>query len=68
MQETNNRHFKYFNSGTHGYNIMEVTLEKLTCTMKSVSTIKAPTATLSTLKVFEVPDGVVRIDDVTPAP
>jgi hypothetical protein len=42
--------------------------------MKSASTIKAPTATLSTLKVFEVPDqntdpdGLPRINDVTPAP
>jgi alkaline phosphatase D len=66
--ESNNRHFKYFNSETRGYNIMEVTPDKLTCTMKAVSTIKQPEATLSTLKVFEVPDGVVRIDDVTPAP
>jgi alkaline phosphatase D len=45
LQETNNRHFRCLNSDTHGYNLIEATPEKLTCTMKSVSTIKAPTAT-----------------------
>jgi alkaline phosphatase D len=68
LVESNNRHFKYFNSETHGYNVMAVTPEKLTCTIKVVSIAKQPEATLSTLKVFEVPDGVVRINDVTPAP
>ncbi len=67
FQVSNNRHFKYFNSDTHGYNIIDVTSQKLTCTMKAVSTIKSPQATLSTLKVFEVPAGRVELRDVTPA-
>ena len=66
FQESNNRHFKYFNSDTHGYNIIEVTPQKLTCTMRAVSTIKSPQATVATLKVFEVPDGRVELVDRTP--
>jgi alkaline phosphatase D len=68
FQTSNNRHFKYFNSDTHGYNLMEVTKAKLTCTMKYVDTVKAPNSASGTLKVFEVPEGQFppRIIDVTP--
>jgi len=63
FQSSNNRHFKYFNSRTHGYNLITVTREKLTCTMKAVSTVFEPQATLRTLKVFEVPVNKTEIID-----
>jgi alkaline phosphatase D len=65
FQSSNNRHFKYFNSRTHGYNLITVTREKLTCTMKAVSTINSPQATLSTLKTFEVPVNRTEIIDTS---
>lgn len=61
-----NPHLEYFNSATHGYNLMEVTPNALTCTMKSVSQITTRGGTLSTLKVFRVPRGQTVIQDVTP--
>lgn len=61
-----NPHFQYFNSATHGYNLVEVTPEALTCTFKAVSDILKPGGTLSTLKVFKVPRDQVLIQDVTP--
>jgi len=65
FQSSNNRHFKYFNSRTHGYNLVTVTRQKLVCTMKSVSTIDSPRATLSTLKTFEVPVNRTEIIDTS---
>lgn len=62
-----NPHIQYFNSATHGYNLVEVTSETLTCTLKAVSDITKPGGTLSTLKVFQVPRDRVLIEDVTPA-
>lgn len=62
----NNPHIQFFGSETHGYNIMEVTPEKVVCTMKEVSTIRAPRATLDTLRVFEVESGSNTITDATP--
>jgi len=61
-----NPHIVFFNSNTHGYNIIEVTPNLLTCRMKAVSNITSPNATLSTLKVFDVPKDEVLIRDVTP--
>ncbi len=59
-----NPHVKYFNSATHGYNVIEVTPQALTCTMKAVDTIKKPQAKLNTLKVFRVPRDQVLIQEV----
>jgi alkaline phosphatase D len=56
-----NPELEFFNSDAHGYNVLEMTPEMLTCTMKSVSTIKEPTAAVSTLASFVVPSGQRRI-------
>lgn len=61
-----NPHLEYFNSATHGYNLVEVTPNALTCTMKAVSQITTRGGTLSTLKVFRVPRGQTVIRDLTP--
>jgi alkaline phosphatase D len=67
MLRASNPHIQYFNSTTHGYNVVEVTPEALTCTLKAVSDITTSRATLSTLKVFRVPLDQVLIEDLTPA-
>ncbi len=63
-----NPHISYLDSTKHGYNLIEVTPEQLTCTMKAVDTIRTPQSPLSTLKVFRVPAGTSTIieEDVTP--
>jgi alkaline phosphatase D len=63
--QASNPHIQYFNSATHGYNLVEVTPEALTCTLKAVSDITKPGGTLSTLKVFRVPRDQVLIQDLT---
>ncbi|MBR8838056.1 MAG: alkaline phosphatase D family protein [Stigonema ocellatum SAG 48.90 = DSM 106950] len=63
--QASNPHIQYFNSATHGYNLVEVTSQTLTCTLKAVSDITKPEATLSTLKVFRVPRDQVLIQDIT---
>jgi len=70
LNEPSNPHLEFFDSSTHGYNLLEVTEEALTCTMKSVSTIQEPQAELRTLAEFRVPDGRVEITrtDVPGAP
>lgn len=60
-----NPHLEFFNSSRHGYNLIEVTPQALTCTMKVVDTIKQPSAHLSTLKVFRVPRDQVLIQDIS---
>ncbi len=67
MLADSNPHIQYFNSTTHGYNLVEVTPEAFTCTLKAVSNITTPEATISTLKVFRVPRDRVLIEDITPA-
>ncbi len=59
-----NPHIQYFNSATHGYNLVEVTPQALTCTLKAVSDITKPGGTLSTLKTFKVPRDQVLIQEV----
>ncbi|MGB3632606.1 MAG: alkaline phosphatase D family protein [Rubrobacteraceae bacterium] len=61
FQQGSNPHFEFFDSSTHGYNLMEVTKSELICTMKAVSTIQQPQAELSTLARFRVPAGQVQI-------
>jgi alkaline phosphatase D len=60
-----NPHMEFFDSETHGYNVIEVTKDALFCTMKAVSTIREREATLRTLKRFRVPSGRIRLLDVT---
>ncbi len=62
---TSNPHLQYFNSATHGYNIIEATPAWLTCTMKAVSTITEPNGgELTTLKVFKVPRDQVVLEEI----
>jgi alkaline phosphatase D len=60
-----NPHITYLDSTLHGYNLIEVTPEDLTCTMRAVNTIRQRGATLQTLKVFKVPSGTSLLYDVT---
>ncbi|WP_243903126.1 alkaline phosphatase D family protein [Aetokthonos hydrillicola] len=60
-----NPHIQYFNSATHGYNLVEVTPQALTCTLKAVSDITKPGANLSILKVFRVLKDQVSIQEIT---
>ncbi|KZL49917.1 phosphodiesterase [Nodularia spumigena CENA596] len=66
MLTASNPHIQYFNSTTHGYNVVEVTPFALTCTLKAVSDITTPGGTISILKVFRVPLDQVLIEDLTP--
>jgi alkaline phosphatase D len=61
-RQPQNPHFVYLNSTTHGYNIIEVTPAALTCTMRAVSTIQAPEATLRTLRTFRIAANSARIE------
>ena len=61
LNKPSNPHFEFIDSSTHGYNLMEVTKEALTCTMKAVSTVQEPEAELYTLAQFRVPAGQVEI-------
>lgn len=61
LNKPSNPHFEFIDSSTHGYNVMEVTKDSLTCTMKAVSTIQEPRAELYTLAEFRVPAGQVEI-------
>ena len=64
VMRASNPHIKYLNSFTHGYNLLELTSERAMCTMKAVSTIKAPYATIETLKQFRVMRGQTQIQDM----
>ena len=74
FQEPSNPHIEFFNSSTHGYNVMEVTQEKLTCTMFGVETTQQPPQGTqpekSVLARFEVPSGLVNLQrtDIVPGP
>ncbi len=60
-----NPHVRYFNSSTHGYNLLDVTPDAAVFTMKAVSTVRLPWASLHTLRVFRIPRDEVRIVDDT---
>ncbi len=62
LLQISNPHLAYFNSDTHGYNILDVTPTELRCTMKSVTTIASRTALLRTLRTFCVPADQVLIE------
>ena len=74
FQEPSNPHIEFFNSSTHGYDVMEVTREKRTCTMLGVETTQQPPRNgqpqKSVLAQFEVPNGLVQLrrTDIVPAP
>jgi alkaline phosphatase D len=54
----------FFNSETHGYAVLDITPERLRCTMRNVSTVTTPQAGVSTLASFIVPTGqhqIIRI-------
>lgn len=73
LVRASNPHIVYFNSFVHGYCLMDVTPTAVTCTLRAVSTVKSPEATVSTLKTFRVPAGEARIvevpaDEPTPVP
>jgi len=53
--QLNNPHMAFFDSSTHGYCVMEVTPFLTRCTMKAVSTIRQPEATLRNVITFIVP-------------
>jgi alkaline phosphatase D len=59
-----NPHITYFNSATHGYNLIEVGRDALVCTFKAVSTVRSQEATLQTLKTFRVPRDQVLIQEI----
>ncbi len=61
-----NPHIAYLDSTIHGYNLIEVTPDELTCIMRAVNTVRERRATLQTLKVFKVPSGTSLIYDMTP--
>ena len=74
FQEGSNPHIEFFNSSTHGYNVMEVTQERLTCTMFGVETTQQPPQNgqpqKSVLARFEIPNGLVQLQrtDIVPTP
>jgi alkaline phosphatase D len=65
--QQSNPHIKYFNSQDHGYCIVEVTPERVVCTMKALvggtQAIKTrnPQAPITTLRTFEVKNGESRL-------
>ena len=61
FQRASNPHFEFFDSSSHGYNLMEVKKDELICTMKAVRTIQEPQSEMYTLARFRVPDGQVEI-------
>ncbi len=58
----NNPHIQYWDSSTHGYALLTLTPAQLTCVFKAVSTIRAQTAALVTLRTFTVPSGRVQLN------
>ncbi|BBL80837.1 hypothetical protein RxyAA322_26910 [Rubrobacter xylanophilus] len=63
-----NPHYEFFDSSTHGYNVMELTERELVCTMKYVRTIREPQENprADTLARFRVPAGRPEIQRLSP--
>ncbi len=57
-----NPHIKYWDSSTHGYAVLTLTPDELTCEFKAVTTIREPSAQLVPLKTFTVPAGHVKLN------
>lgn len=58
-----NPHIKYWDSSTHGYAVLTLTPEELSCEFKAVTTVREPTADVVALKTFRVPAGKVQLND-----
>ena len=58
----NNPHIHYWDSSTHGYGILDITPARLVCTFKAVTSIRAPSANLVTLKTITVPAGSTKLN------
>jgi alkaline phosphatase D len=56
-----NPHMQFWNGSTWGYSVLTITAQSLVCTFKVVSTVKQPSATLSTLVTYTVPAGKVQL-------
>jgi alkaline phosphatase D len=52
---------EYWDSSTHGYAVLTLTPQQLTCEYKAVTTIREPTANLVLLKTFTVPVNEVKL-------
>ena len=50
-----NPHITFFDSSTHGYNILELTPTLLTCTMRPVNPIDVQEGVKGTPRIFTVP-------------
>jgi phosphodiesterase/alkaline phosphatase D-like protein len=65
--QASNPHIKYFNSQDHGYCIVEVTPERVVCTMTALAggtqaiKIRNPQAPMTTIRTFEVRNGESRM-------
>jgi alkaline phosphatase D len=57
----NNPHIQYWNSSTHGYALLTITSTQLACAFKAVTTVRAPTANLVTLRTFTVLAGSTKL-------
>ena len=57
-----NPHIKYWDSSTHGYAVLTITPELLTCEFKAVTTIREPTANLVPLQTFTIPVNEVKLN------
>jgi alkaline phosphatase D len=55
----NNPHIQYWNSSTHGYAVLDITPQQLICTFKAVTTVRATSAELITLRTLTIPSGRV---------
>lgn len=59
-----NPHMLFFDSSTHGYNVMRIEPAKILCTMKAVESVKRPHSGIKQLAAFEVSAGSPLISRV----
>ncbi len=52
---------EFFNSSTHGYGVLTLTPQQMTCEFKAVSTITEPTAELIPLATYTIPVNQVKL-------
>jgi alkaline phosphatase D len=55
IMKGSNPHLEFFNSDTHGYNVMTVTKDDLTCLMVSVNPVKERPGVRTNLRRFLMP-------------
>ena len=61
VARASNPWIEFFDSSTHGYGVLTLTPQELTCEFKAVTTISEPAAELMTLKTFTVPVNEVKL-------